>query len=357
MREFHPDTNKLKLKQQMMSLPVHIDELYGNIFVNKSDRNVMQLNPELEKGKNPASFNDFLEYLKLYRLDSKNYCMTLMTKIKVMTGIMINLLKSIDNNLEFISKKYEIKAKKILQETCFLESEGITIKDISNQLLDLQKDIEYSRIDVRTRLKNTGDIPINNPCIKEQNVVFFIYTSSFSKLIRNMMKVPRTNESYVSLDSNCLLLEFYLLIIFQYTYFHITDNIQRILKIQKSVEAKLKLLLSSLEEIESFGVNFPSETTPRPNTRSFGNKSQPDDDRFLLKKLLDKPYSKFIKSRINLPHGVKLEDSHIEEYFEDKKYLLYFSKSFLVQKFIKCSCNSKDKKTTNAFIILDVGTF
>lgn len=87
--------------QNFMFAALPVEKLYGNLYM---DYEGMLMNFGL---KEASSFNEFLDSLKSYRLNSKNYAGMFQTKAKVMIAILHSLFDNIDKKKAKVYEFYE----------------------------------------------------------------------------------------------------------------------------------------------------------------------------------------------------------------------------------------------------------
>ena len=333
-------TIEQKKRQGMVSLPVCVDELYGDIHIKKDEREPLV---ELHPNREFISSQDFLDNLKLYRLDSKNYCNMYLTKTKVMTAIIIDLFKRLEAQLRVMGDELDSTVRQALRDS---EEEALSnealhaqVNYLKEEFASLRSEAYESKIELHRRQKAVGEASATSHLLKEQELNSLALRSSLSRMIRSLIAKPKALSVFTSVESNPQLLEFFLLQLFRHTRRSINEHLSKLLEVQSKLNVRLGSVRTALLELA------------RLRGEQAGAPQVPD---VRLSKILDRVYVRFIKTKINLGPEVQLEDAHIAEYFQDRKYLTYFCSSYLVRKHFFATCIPKELKPVPCIVVLDV---
>lgn len=90
-----------------MSMP--IEKLYGNLYM---DYEGILTNFGL---KEASTYTQFVESLKSYRLNSKNYMIMFQSKAKVMIGILHSLFENLEKKIAMAYGFYELQVNFLLR--------------------------------------------------------------------------------------------------------------------------------------------------------------------------------------------------------------------------------------------------
>jgi hypothetical protein len=329
-----------KKRQGMVSLPVCIDEMYGDIHLKRDSRG-LQL--ELHPNRDFVESDAFLERLKLYRLDSKNYCNMYLTKTKVMTGIAIDLLKRLELQIKAFSEELETAVKHALRsfeaESNHGEAARAQAAYLREELAVLRSEAFESRQELVRRQKVLGDSSASSELTKELELHALALRGALSKMIRSLITKPKVLNHFTAVEVNPQLLEFFLLQLFERARRSISEHLAKLFELQTKLNVRLGSVKTALQELQRLR-GQPAELLQQPDLQ--------------LSRLLDRGYARFIKAKINLGPEVKLEDAHIAEYFQDRRYLTYFSSSYLVRKHFFATCIPKELKPVQCLVVFDV---
>ncbi len=324
----------------MVSLAVSVEELYGDIRL-KRDARTPQL--DLRPTRDFVESDAFLEHLKLYRLDSKNYCNMFLTKTKVMTAIIIDLLKRLDLQTKALAEELEAAVGLALASPeASAPASGETAGQVAylkDELAALRTEAYQARLELSQRQKSLGEASGSSPLTKELELQTLALRSAFSKLVRSLATRPKALSHFTAVESNPQLLEFYLLQLFEHARRCLGEHLGKLLELQTKVNVRLGSVRTALLELLRLQ-GRPREAVQTPDLSLSG--------------LLDRSYARFIRAKVSLAPDVRLEDAHIAEYFQDPRQLTYFSSSYLVRKHFRATCVPKDLKPVPCLVVFDV---
>ena len=103
----HKSFEKYKNQDDLLHRSALLSKMYGNYL---QDESIEVANQRLMVFVSPQ---EMVKIFKQYRLVSKNYCMTLMTKIKVVMKILSNLLKEMPKKLRENQDLLNLEIKKL----------------------------------------------------------------------------------------------------------------------------------------------------------------------------------------------------------------------------------------------------
>lgn len=162
--------------------------------------------------------------------------------------------------------------------------------------------------------------------------------NAWSKIFRTLGGTFKPQFMYAALDSNLLVLEFYMLAIFEAFRRHLNKQIiTRIFDMHKSISKKIQVVIQTFQEASPDSLNIDTKKVL-----------------FSLTDLLDKNSNQFIKKKIELESGILLQDDHLNEFFNECYVLKYIKDTFLVREYVLCQYESRDKKIQPCILLIDV---
>lgn len=172
-----------------------------------------------------------------------------------------------------------------------------------------------------------------NPYLKQLERLTFLYVNTMGKMIRDLTESPKNITKFATYDSNCFVLEFYLLILLEaFRRSLVTNVFSHVYGIHKEFLEKLS---TGEEFLESLGIS---------NTFKINSS-------YSLAKVIDRSHKSFIKKKINLDPKVILTSEALLEFFVEGYPLTYNSNSFFCSKYYKCQGHDKDFKEPCIIIV------
>ena len=329
-----------KKRQGMVSLPVCVDEMYGDIHL-KRDASGPPL--ELHPNRDLVESDAFLEHLKQYRLDSKNYCNMYLMKTKVMTAIVIDLLKRLEMQTKAFADQLEAEVKLALRsleaEPGLGEAAQAQGGYLREELSALRHESYEARHELERRKKALGETSASSELTKELEQNALALRVALSRMIRSLITKPKALGQFTAVEANPQLLEFYLLQLFERARRTVADHLAKLFELQTKLNVRLGSVQAALLELQRLR-GQPADPPQLPDLR--------------LSRLLDRAYARFIKAKIRLCPEVQLQDAHVLEYFQDRRQLTYFSSSYLVRRHFFATCIPKELKPVPCLVVFDV---
>lgn len=310
--------------QNFVFFAMPVDKLYGNLFM---DYEGISFSLGL---KDSATYNEFITSLKSYRLNSKNYALMFITKAKVMVDILHNIASKFETKLINTYKHYDDLASLIPQDQS---------ADYKFYLSELRKfkDFKLEELQVIKTLLLGGQDSKENQYLKMIEKEVQIYLNAMSKMIRGLSESPKYVASFATLESNCFVLEFHMVVLF--------EAFRRWLV--KAIIARVYQHFQAFKEVAKLCEDF-AKKQGLSKCLDFSSNDP-------ISSMIDKTYKRFIKKKINLQPKFIISDQVLLEFFQEGYPINYNSSTFFCKKHYLCVGQDKDIKNLPVIMVIDVG--
>lgn len=214
---------------------------------------------------------------------------------------------------------------------------GDIVGEYNSCMVDFKK-FRDSKIE---ELINTRNL-IWHPELKENQYLKHIekeiqlYLNSMSRMIRALSESPKYVANFGTLETNCFVLEFHMVVLF---------------------EAFRRWLLKSV-----ISIVYQNIKDFRDHTRQFEDIFKKLDHNFKpdfssddpISSLINKSYKRFIKKKVNLQPKYIISDQVLLEFFQEGYPINYNSSTFFCKKHYLCTAQSKESKNSQVIMVIDV---